>query len=281
MHARRRAEPAEVCALTSSPAPPPRRRLFRRLFRVAGERTDADDVAIGDVVEKLGDRSFGWVLLFFSVLSLLPIPGGGMFTAIPLFWVLGQMALGYPRIRLPDFVTRYRVNRRTWQRLVLRMAPVIRPVERLLQPRMEHLFNGRNERALGAFQFLTTFALFLPVPLSGFVPAAALVVTGLGMVERDGKVVLLGVALGFVSIIVTVVVGRPDRPGRAVRHRLNAALDFGRACAEGLVTLAESRRCAAPFSPACFSACCSRPAAAAARASPAAPAPATTAAPAG
>lgn len=175
------------------------------MFRVAGERTDADDISIAEVVAKLGDRSFGWVLLFFAVLSLLPIPGGGMITAIPLFWVLGQMALGYAQIRLPVFISRRRVNRRTWQRLVLRMAPVIRPVERLLQPRMEHVFTHNNERMLGALQWWTAFALFLPVPLSGFVPAAALVVTGLGMVERDGKVVLLGVALGILSIIVTAV----------------------------------------------------------------------------
>lgn len=201
---------AEVCALSASSAPPPpaqpqpaRRRLLRRLFRVAGERTDADEIAIADVVAKLGDRSFGWLLLFFSVLSLLPIPGGGMITALPLFWVLGQMALGYPQIVLPDFVTRQRVNRRTWQRLVLRMAPVIRPIERMLEPRLERIFTGRNERLLGAVQCGTAFALFLPVPLSGFIPASALVITGLGMVERDGKVVLLGAALGIVSILVT------------------------------------------------------------------------------
>lgn len=176
-----------------------------RLFRVAGERLDADEIAIGEVVTKLGERSFGWLLLFFAVLSLLPVPGG-MFTAIPLFWVLGQMALGYPQIRLPEFITRRRVNRRGWQRLVLRMTPVIRPVERLLRPRMEHLLTPRNERLLGALQCLTAFALFLPVPLSGFIPACALVIAALGLVERDGLVALVGAGVGFVSIVVTAAV---------------------------------------------------------------------------
>lgn len=188
------------------PLPPPRRRLLRRLFRAAGERCDADEVAIAEVLDKLGDRSFGWVLLFFAVFSLAPLPGGGLVTAIPLFWVLGQMALGYPQVRLPDFIARRRVDRRAWQRLVMRMTPVIRPVERMLEPRMERLFVPRNERMLGALQCVTAFALFLPVPLSGFIPAAALVVTGLGLVERDGRVVLIGAALGVVSIVVTAAV---------------------------------------------------------------------------
>ncbi len=198
----------EVCVLTVEPAPTPRprRRLLRRLFRVAGERKDADEISVAEVVAKLGDRSFGWLLLFFSVLSLIPMPGGGIVTAIPIFVVLGQMALGYPQVRLPDWVTRRRVNRRTWQRLVMRMTPVIRPIERMLQPRMEHVLSPRNERLIGAFQCLTNFALFLPVPLSGFIPAAALVITGLGLVERDGLVVLIGVGLGFVSIVVTAAV---------------------------------------------------------------------------
>jgi hypothetical protein len=92
------------------------------------------------VVANLGERSFGWLLLFFAILSLLPVPGGGMFTAIPIFWVLGQMALGHPRIRLPEFVTRRRVSRRGWRRLVLRMTPVIRPVERLLRLGQENKY---------------------------------------------------------------------------------------------------------------------------------------------
>lgn len=195
-----------VLSVEPAPTPRPRRRLLRRLFRVAGERRDADEIAIADVVAKLGDRSFGWLLLFFSVFSLIPMPGGGMITAIPLFWVLGQMALGYPRIRLPAWVTRRRVNRRAWQRLVMRMTPLIRPIERMLEPRMEHLFVRRNERLLGALQCLTAFALFLPVPLSGFIPAAALVITGLGLVERDGVVVLIGAVVGIVSIVVTAAV---------------------------------------------------------------------------
>lgn len=201
------ARPEEpTLSVEPAPSPPVRRRLLRRLFRVAGERNDADEISIAEVIDKLGDRSFGWILLFFSVLSLLPIPGGGLVTALPLFWVLWQMAMGYPEVKLPAFITRYRVNRRTWQRLVLRMAPVIRPVERMTRPRMEQVFTRRNERMLGALQWLTAFALFLPVPLSGFIPAAALVVTGLGLVERDGKVVLIGAVLGVVSIIVTAIV---------------------------------------------------------------------------
>lgn len=173
---------------------------------MAGERLDPDEVPVGDVVARLGERSFGWVLLFFAVLSLLPVPGGGMFTALPLFWVLGQMAMGYPQVRLPGFITRRRVNRRNWRRLVMRMSPAIRPIERLLRPRMEHFLTRRNERLLGAFQCLTAFALFLPVPLSGFIPAAALVITALGLVERDGLVTLLGAVLGFVSVLVTAAV---------------------------------------------------------------------------
>ncbi len=197
---------SETSILSAEPQPttPVRKRLFRRLFIVAGEWRDADTVTVAEVVNKLGDRSFGWLLLFFAILSMLPIPAGGLITSIPLFWVLGQMALGYPQIRLPAYISVRKVNRRAWQRLVLRMGPVIRPVERMLQPRLDHLFSPRNERLVGAFQCITTFALFLPLPLSGFIPATSLVITGLGMVERDGRVLLIGLGVGVISILVTV-----------------------------------------------------------------------------
>src|SRR3546814_21177648 len=49
--------------------------------------------------------------------------------------------------------------------------------------------------------------LFLPIPLSGFIPAFALFIAGVGLAERDGVVTLLGLAIGLASIAITLVAG--------------------------------------------------------------------------
>jgi hypothetical protein len=105
---------------------------------------------------------------------------------------------------LPGFVTRRRVGRKTFQRVVLRLRPLIRPVERMVRPRHQWVFAPGPERALGVFLLCVAIALLLPIPLSAYGPAAALFVSGFGLVERDGLVTLAGVGLGVVAIAVTV-----------------------------------------------------------------------------
>ncbi len=187
---------------------PPTRRLTRRLLAIVGRKGSEDSRTIAELVTGLGDRSFGWLILIFAMVNLIPMPvGGNMITSIPLIIVVAQMALGLPRVRLPGFILRRQVGRRAWQKLVLRMRPIIRPIERMTKPRHLYVFGPGFERVLGAFMLVVAICLFLPLPGSGYIPATSLFIFGLGLVERDGLVTLLGAVLGLVAIIITSVVG--------------------------------------------------------------------------
>lgn len=191
-------------------AEPLRRRLSQRLVRAARnrERRGDNDMSVGELIETLGDRSFGWCFVLFSLINMLPMPiGSNMITSIPVILIAGQMALGLKRVWLPGFVKRMRIGRRRFQKQVLWLGPVIRPIERVVRERHTWIFTGRAERGLGIFLFLVTLALFAPIPLSGYIPAAALFLAGIGLVERDGLVTLGGVFLGAIAIAVTLVVG--------------------------------------------------------------------------
>lgn len=182
--------------------------MSRALLAVLNRCGDASDVPLGRILADLGDRSFGWSILVFGLLNMMPMPiGSNMITGIPLLLLTAQMVLGFSYVALPRFIAGRRVSRRGFQRIVLRMKPVLRPLERIIRPRLAWLFERRSERLLGAFLFLVAFALFLPIPLSGFIPAFALFIAGVGLAERDGVVTLLGLAIGLASIAITVVAG--------------------------------------------------------------------------
>jgi hypothetical protein len=186
---------------------PFRRRLSRRLVRAARGPRREPDMTVGELVASLGDRSFGWCIVIFALVNLLPLPPGtSMLTAIPLILVTGQMALGLRQLWLPALLMRRAITRRRFQRQVLWLGPVIRPIERLVRPRHLYVFAPRAERLLGALLFAVALALSVPIPLSAYLPAAALFVAGIGLVERDGLVALGGAALGAVAIAVTVTV---------------------------------------------------------------------------
>jgi hypothetical protein len=187
--------------------PAQQRRVSRRLFRAAGARTDPEETTIGAMIHGLGDRSFGWSLVLFSVVNMVPMPvGSTLITALPLLLLTGQLALGYRQVALPRFMADIRVGKRRFQGVVIRLKPVFSKIERVLRPRLTTLFSPRNEQLVGMFLFAVAAALFLPMPGSGFVPATALLISAIGLIERDGVVLVSGLALGVVAIIVTAVV---------------------------------------------------------------------------
>ncbi len=59
---------------------------------------------------------------------------------------------------------------------------------------------------LGLMLFVIAFALFLPVPFSGWFPAISLFIVGVGLVEHDGLVAAVGIGLGIVSVLLTATI---------------------------------------------------------------------------
>jgi hypothetical protein len=162
---------------------------------------------LGNLLSTLGETSFGWAIVVFSLVTLLPLPPGStLLTALPLLVTTGQMMLGYPHVKLPQRLARLPLDPVTLRRTVLRLRPVTRRLERVLRPRYTFLFARHNERAVGLALFVIAFALFLPVPLSGWFPALSLFVFGVGLVERDGLVSGAGLLLGGASVLLTATI---------------------------------------------------------------------------
>jgi hypothetical protein len=182
--------------------------MSRTLFRAASRRAQAESLSVGALIAGFGDRSFGWSILLFSLVNFIPMPiGTNMVTALPLILLSGQMAAGFDHVRLPRFITRREVNRRGFQRVVLWLEPVLQSIEKLVRTRHVWLFRPKNERIIGFLLLAVSLALFVPIPLNGFIPAMALFVTSFGLVERDGLVTLAGIVLGVISILITLIVG--------------------------------------------------------------------------
>jgi hypothetical protein len=191
--------------------------MSRTLLNAANRRRTPDSVSVEAVLTDLGDRSFAWAMLFFALLNLIPAPPGStLLTAVPHLIITSQMALGYHHVRLPAFVTRRRVPRDGLRAIVIRLRPLIRPIERVIRPRWPGMFTRRNERIIGAMLFAVAAALFIPLPGSGAIPAFALLVSSLGLLERDWLVTAAGLVIGAISIVVTIAVLT------AIEHQIEA-----------------------------------------------------------
>ncbi|QQA41374.1 exopolysaccharide biosynthesis protein [Pelagovum pacificum] len=176
--------------------------------QVEGILTDLDDlvatkdcVSFGEIVEALGAKSYGPLLLILALLLLLPtgmIPGvGGAIGTIKILIGL-QVLRGRNGVWLPQFVRDREISSDHLHSMVEKIRPVARWLRRRMKVRMSWLAEGRTSLTLIA---VIMMASGLGMVTLGFIPVIApffglpLVCLALGVVSRDGLMVAAGYVL--------------------------------------------------------------------------------------
>jgi hypothetical protein len=161
-----------------------------------------EDLTLGEILDSVGRRSYGPLLLVIGLFAISPatvVPGMTWLTAALTLVVAGQMALGMRRIWLPRGALNAQVKRKSVHAGVAKSRGFAKSVDGLLKPRLKFLsgppfVNLIALLCIGAA--LITFPLGL-IPFAPLAPGLAVVFFGLGMVARDGLWLLLGT--GFVA----------------------------------------------------------------------------------
>jgi len=151
----------------------------------------------------LGTSSFGVSLLAFSIPEVvpIPIPGISAIVALPTAVVSYQMIAGKKELRLPKWVLRRKVPRKALAAAIHAVLPALRRLEKGAKPRGTWVSSPLTQRLLGLFIFVLALFIALPIPATNMPPAIAIFVTSLGMVERDGLLISVGVLIGLASMV--------------------------------------------------------------------------------
>ncbi|HET8727813.1 MAG TPA: exopolysaccharide biosynthesis protein [Alphaproteobacteria bacterium] len=157
-------------------------------------------VTVADLVDALSGRSFGALLLVLALPGLIPGPPGfgGVFGLMILFFG-AQMTAGSRRPWLPKAIGNRSMARRDLRAMVGRAAPALRRLERVCRPRLIGVSAGWGERVIGLAIVVLAIALVMPIPFTNFFPAVSVVVIAAGFIERDGAVILGGLAAGLLA----------------------------------------------------------------------------------
>lgn len=166
---------------------------------------EGDKVAIGDLVNALRNRAFGILFLIFGIPNCIPMPPGiPVICGIVLGLIGLQMALGRQELWLPERIARQTFSRSMLDSIVTRSRPYIERFERFSRPRLEQFAGPLARRIVGATVVLLGFILLLPIPFLGNLPPGfAVCIFGLGLVERDGGVILAGFFATVLGLLIT------------------------------------------------------------------------------
>ena len=163
------------------------------------------------IVAAAGSRVHGLALLIFVLPEIppLPLPSASTILAVPLIIVSAHLALFGEGTLLPARLQSVTVPRGVLAAAERYLAPAFRWVERASRPRL--LWLVRRERLIGLVCLYLSVVLILPIPLLNAPPAASLGAVALGMIQRDGALVVLGI-LGAIAVT-GVLIGIIDLAG--------------------------------------------------------------------
>jgi hypothetical protein len=162
-----------------------------------------DRVSVGEIVGALGDRGLGVLIAIFAIPNMLPsiVPFGNcVFGIFPLIFAI-HLVCGQDRLMLPVSIAKRSISTKSFKTMVPRVAEVLSWFERLLKPRLPAMTGRHVERIVGAISIVLALITMLPLPLAHNLPALGLVLIGLGLIERDGLAMLIGVTLGILSTL--------------------------------------------------------------------------------
>ncbi|HEX2431232.1 MAG TPA: exopolysaccharide biosynthesis protein [Aestuariivirgaceae bacterium] len=177
------------------------------VLRTLAERAEPQ-VSLREIMTALSDRSFGALFILIAAPNLIPLPPGSSFIfSIPIIIIAAQLVWGRTFPWLPSSILDRKFDRSILKSLAERLGPPLARIESMLKPRLTVIDQGLQDRLIGLLALIAGVILFLPIPLANFVPALAIVLLGLGMIERDGIVMLVGVLLILASIAIVAAVG--------------------------------------------------------------------------
>lgn len=170
---------------------------------VRAVRGESEKVTVREILDTLDARSFGLATLLFAIPSVVPMPPGiPTVVGICLFIVSFQMVIGQPELWLPGILSKREFDRKSLIKAFEGIAPRLAVIEKVMKPRLLFMTGRVGSILIGIIVLIMAIVLILPLPPGGnFPPALACAILGLGLAQRDGAVVLLGLVVSVAALV--------------------------------------------------------------------------------
>ncbi len=164
-----------------------------------------DKVAIDDLLDEFGDRSFAPLMLILALVGITPvgaIPSVPTIIALCIAVIAAQMAWGRDHVWLPQFITARGVKSERLTKDKDKLEKVADVMDAVAKRRLKALASGPARRV--AAGLIVVLCLALPVlelvPFAAAAPFLSIAILSLALMVRDGLVLLTGGAVAVAAL---------------------------------------------------------------------------------
>ncbi len=180
--------------------------LLDHVDAAVGENGEQADLKA--IVESFGDRAFGPVLTLCGLFLITPlgaIPGVPIALGLIIISFAIQLLLGRDHPWMPRFIEKVIVKRAKVKKTKQVVRPVLRKVDGVVRPRLAWA-TGKPARYMAALISIILAITLFPlgaVPFGVAIPGAIICILGLGILARDGIIMIIGFTLtGGASVLI-------------------------------------------------------------------------------
>lgn len=169
-------------------------------------------VTFGEMLDVLGERGFGLLLIMLATPNLLPfpgVPGVSFVTGMAILYIAIQLILAKDEPVLPAWISGKSFTRGQLSRFIVKTNSFLRWLERPIRPRWTPVVTGFGERLIGVVALIHAVTLALPIPMGNLPQAVALIMFALALIELDGLMAVLGylASIAAMAWLAAVVLG--------------------------------------------------------------------------
>lgn len=178
------------------------------LLRRFAEEGNGATVTLAEIATHLRERSFGLLLFVTALLGWIPVlpPGVSSIFGLGIALFAVQLMIGRVRPWMPGWLARRGIARTAFAKGLRRVAPLLVRVERVSRPRLAWMTGPAAERLLGGFILVLALFVCVPLPMTNAMPAFAVTVIAIALIQQDGLMSLIGVGLGLAAIVAMIAI---------------------------------------------------------------------------
>ncbi len=196
---------ADSAPETPEPQAAPDVGLIAALEVIAAEAPD-EGLTLAGFSQALDERVFGVLLFALAIPVCMPfLYGVPQVVALPMMAIAAQMAAGRETPWMPRRFSDRVISRAGLERMAKGARKWFGWVEALARPRLTALSGPAAERAVGAVFVLFCASILVPLPATNTTPGIAIALASMGLITRDGLLVLAGLALGVAWLAVLII----------------------------------------------------------------------------